>query len=138
MKPVYQFGIPNSDPQTLKSVKINSSKYRQITVHALVPQCASPLPPRLLKRLLNIALISSFYLHCDHQPWKGGNLDQNKVTFSDWRFLCLTKLHRRSSWSVMLWAQQLKNTSFFPEALQFLVNIFLSFCVNFHRFFFNN
>ena len=31
---------PNSDPQTLKSVKINSSKNRQITVHALVPHGA--------------------------------------------------------------------------------------------------
>ena len=37
LKPVYRFGIPNSDPQTLKSVKINSSKNRQMTVHALVP-----------------------------------------------------------------------------------------------------
>ena len=31
-----------SHPQTLKSVKINSSKKRQMTVHALVPQCAEP------------------------------------------------------------------------------------------------
>ena len=29
-KKVYRFGIPNSDPQTLKSVKINPSKNRQI------------------------------------------------------------------------------------------------------------
>ena len=28
LKPVYRFGIPNSDPQTLKKVKINSSKNR--------------------------------------------------------------------------------------------------------------
>ena len=35
LKPVYRFGIPNSDPQTLKSVKINSSKNRQMTVHAM-------------------------------------------------------------------------------------------------------
>ena len=32
LKPVYQFGIPNSDSQTLKSVKTNST--------ALVPKCA--------------------------------------------------------------------------------------------------
>ena len=31
LKPVYRFGIPNSDPQTLKNVKINSSKNRQMT-----------------------------------------------------------------------------------------------------------
>ena len=30
LKPVYRFGIPNSDPQTLKSVKMNSSKNRQV------------------------------------------------------------------------------------------------------------
>ena len=36
---VYQFGIPNSDPQTLKSLKIDSSKNRKVTAHALVPQC---------------------------------------------------------------------------------------------------
>ena len=34
-----------SHPQTLKSVKINSSKKRQMTVHALVPQCAEPRKP---------------------------------------------------------------------------------------------
>ena len=39
LKPVHQFGIPNSDPKTPKSIKINSSKNRQTTVHALVPQC---------------------------------------------------------------------------------------------------
>ena len=39
LKPVYWFGIPNSDPQNLKSVKINLSKNRQMTVHGLVPQC---------------------------------------------------------------------------------------------------
>ena len=32
LKPVYRFGIPNSDPWTLKSVKINSSKNRKMTV----------------------------------------------------------------------------------------------------------
>ena len=37
LKPVYLFGIPNSDPQTLESVKINLSKNRQLTVQALVP-----------------------------------------------------------------------------------------------------
>ena len=31
-----------SHSQTLKSVKLNSSKKRQMTVHALVPQCAEP------------------------------------------------------------------------------------------------
>ena len=31
LKPVYRFGILNSDPQTLKSVKINLSKNRQMT-----------------------------------------------------------------------------------------------------------
>ena len=40
VKPVYWFGIPNSDPQNLRSVKIYSSKSRLLTVHALVPQCA--------------------------------------------------------------------------------------------------
>ena len=40
VKPLYWPGIPNSDPQSLKSVKIYSSKSRQLTVHALVPQCA--------------------------------------------------------------------------------------------------
>ena len=40
LQPVYWFGIPNSDPQNLKSVKINLSKNRQMTVHGLVPQCA--------------------------------------------------------------------------------------------------
>ena len=39
-KLVYRFEIANSDHQTLKSVKNNSSKKRQITVHSLVPQCA--------------------------------------------------------------------------------------------------
>ena len=39
LKLVYQFGMPNSDTQTLKSVKINSSKNRQMTIHALIPQC---------------------------------------------------------------------------------------------------
>ena len=33
LKPVYRFGIPNSNPQTLVSVKINSSKNRQMTVY---------------------------------------------------------------------------------------------------------
>ena len=42
MKAVYRSGIPNSDPQTLKSVKINSSKNRQLTFHTLVPQCVEP------------------------------------------------------------------------------------------------
>ena len=42
MKAVYWSGIPNSDPQTLKSVKINSSKNRQLTFHTLVPQCVEP------------------------------------------------------------------------------------------------
>ena len=40
LKLVHRFGILNSDPQTLKSLKINSSKNRQMTIHALVPQCA--------------------------------------------------------------------------------------------------
>ena len=40
LKPAYWFGIPNSDLQTLKSVKINSARYRRMTIHALVPQCA--------------------------------------------------------------------------------------------------
>ena len=35
LKPVYQFGIPNSDPQTLKSVKINSSENSQMAVYEL-------------------------------------------------------------------------------------------------------
>ena len=39
-KLVYRFEIANSNHQTLKSVKNNSSKKRQITVHSLVPQCA--------------------------------------------------------------------------------------------------
>ena len=34
-KLVYWFVIPNSDPQTLKSVKINSSKNRQMTTRAM-------------------------------------------------------------------------------------------------------
>ena len=42
MKAAYRSGIPNSDPQTLKSVKINSSKNRQLTFHTLVPQCVEP------------------------------------------------------------------------------------------------
>ena len=42
MKAVYRSGIPNSDPQTLKSVKINSSKNRQLTFHTLAPQCVEP------------------------------------------------------------------------------------------------
>ena len=42
MKAVYRSGIPNSDPQTLKSVKINSSKNRQLTFHILVPQRVEP------------------------------------------------------------------------------------------------
>ena len=42
MKALYRSGIPNSDPQTLKSVKINSSKNRQLTFHTLVPQCVEP------------------------------------------------------------------------------------------------
>ena len=37
LKPVYCFGIPNFDPQTLKSVKINLCKNKETTVHALVP-----------------------------------------------------------------------------------------------------
>ena len=40
LKSEYWFGIPNSDPQTLKSVKIISSKNRLMTIHALVRQCA--------------------------------------------------------------------------------------------------
>ena len=40
LKPVYRFGIPISDSQTLKSVKINSFENIQMTVYALVPQCA--------------------------------------------------------------------------------------------------
>ena len=31
LKPVYRFGIPNSDPQTLKNARINSCKNRQMT-----------------------------------------------------------------------------------------------------------
>ena len=31
LKPVYRFGIPNSDPESFKIVKINSSKKRQMT-----------------------------------------------------------------------------------------------------------
>ena len=42
LKPVYGFGIPKSNPQTLKSVKINSSKNRQLTFQTLVPQCVEP------------------------------------------------------------------------------------------------
>ena len=42
MKAVYRSGMPNSDPQTLKSVKINSSKNRQWTFHILVPQRVEP------------------------------------------------------------------------------------------------
>ena len=34
LKPVYQFWIPKSDPKTLKSVKINSSKNNEMNVHA--------------------------------------------------------------------------------------------------------
>ena len=34
LKLVYQFGISNSDPPTLKSVKINSSKNKQMTVQS--------------------------------------------------------------------------------------------------------
>ena len=34
LKLVYQFGIPNSDPPTLKSVKISSSKNKQMTVQS--------------------------------------------------------------------------------------------------------
>ena len=37
LKLVYWFGIPNSGPKTLKSLKINSSKNRQMTIHPLVP-----------------------------------------------------------------------------------------------------
>ena len=40
LKSEYWFGIPSSDPQTLKSVKIISSKNRLMTIHALVRQCA--------------------------------------------------------------------------------------------------
>lgn len=36
LKPLYPFGISNLDSQTLKSVKIDSSKNRQITVHVLL------------------------------------------------------------------------------------------------------
>ena len=42
LKLVYRLGIPNSGAQTLKTVKINYSKDRQMTIHALVPQCAEP------------------------------------------------------------------------------------------------
>ena len=42
LKPVYWFGIPNSRPPNSQKLKINSSKNRQMTVHALVPQCAEP------------------------------------------------------------------------------------------------
>ena len=42
LKSVYQSQIPNSDTQTLKSVKINSSKNRQWTFHTLVPQHLEP------------------------------------------------------------------------------------------------
>ena len=35
LKLVYQFGIPNTGPQTLKIVKINSSKNRQMTTRAM-------------------------------------------------------------------------------------------------------
>ena len=37
LKLVYRFGISISDLQTLKRVKINSSKNRQMTIHALAP-----------------------------------------------------------------------------------------------------
>ena len=33
LKPVYQLGIPNLEPQTLKGAKTNSAKNRQTTVH---------------------------------------------------------------------------------------------------------
>ena len=36
-KLVYRFGISISEPQTLKRVKINSSKNRQMIIHALAP-----------------------------------------------------------------------------------------------------
>ena len=42
LKSVYQSGIPNSDTQTVKSVKNNSSKNRQLTFHTLVPQHVEP------------------------------------------------------------------------------------------------
>ena len=42
LKPVYWFGIPNSRPPNSQKLKINLSKNRQMTVHALVPQCAEP------------------------------------------------------------------------------------------------
>ena len=70
LKPVYRFGIPESDPQTLKSVKINSSKNRQMTVHARVLQCALSLlsysecknrsssKNRHPQKLLNMALLT--------------------------------------------------------------------------------
>ena len=39
LKPVYQFGIPNSDPP---NYQINLSKNRKLTLHTLVPQCVEP------------------------------------------------------------------------------------------------
>ena len=43
------FGIPNSDLQTLKSLKIDSSKNKQMTTHAIVQQCFELLWSKISK-----------------------------------------------------------------------------------------
>ena len=52
LKPVYCFGIPNFDPQTLKSVKINLCKNKETTVHALVPTMC-PFCPQCSQKFLD-------------------------------------------------------------------------------------
>ena len=48
-------GIPNSDTQTLKRLKIDSSKNKQMTVHAIVQQCFELFKSKISKTFRGFA-----------------------------------------------------------------------------------
>ena len=101
LKPVYQFGIPNSDPSSLESVKFNSSKNWQMAVHALVSQCA-------LSVLFCFHRESSFLyilVYIIIVGWRGGRGGVGGGNIFKWEVMllyCATRTHSTPSFDVLL------------------------------------
>ena len=100
LKPVYQFGIPNSDPSSLESVKFNSSKNWQMAVHALVSQCA-------LSVLFCFHRESSFLyilVYIIIVGWRGmgGGGRSNILKWEVMLLYCATRTHSTLSFDVLL------------------------------------
>ena len=91
LKMVYQFGIPNSDPQTLKSVKTSSSKNRQMTVHALPTICSFCFE---LLKLVSTIFIKFLFFHqmtVFQKLWKMLFISSKKLfLFSRYSIFCIS------------------------------------------------